>query len=48
MLYVDDLVITNNSEDKIVWLKVQLVNRFKVIDLGQLGRYLGIHFSFTK
>jgi hypothetical protein len=48
MLYVDDLVITSNSEEKIVWLKVQLANRFKMIDLGQLGCYLGIHFSFTK
>lgn len=48
IFYVDDIVITSNSEEKIVSLKVQLANRFKMIDLGQLGCYLGIHFSFTK
>jgi hypothetical protein len=34
MLYVDDLIITRNFEEKIDWLKEQLVRQFKMTDLG--------------
>jgi hypothetical protein len=36
MLYVDDLVITRNSEKKITWLKGELGGQFKMTNLGQL------------
>jgi hypothetical protein len=48
MPYVDDLIIMGNLKEKIVWLQVQLANKFKMTNLGQLRHYLGIHFSFTK
>ncbi len=48
MLYIDDLIIIGNLKEKIVWLPVQLVNKFKMTNLGQLRHYLSIHFSFTK
>jgi hypothetical protein len=47
-LYVDDLVITGNSEKKITWLKGELGGEFKMTNLGQLGRYLGIIFICTR
>ncbi len=48
MLYVDDLVIIGNLEKKITSLKVKLARQFKLTDLGQLGWYLGINFTFIK
>jgi hypothetical protein len=36
MIYVDDLIIIGNLKEKIVWLEVQLANKFKMTNLGQL------------
>jgi hypothetical protein len=48
MLYVDDLVLIGNNDEKIAWLKRWFEGEFKMMDLAQLGRYLGINFTFTK
>jgi hypothetical protein len=48
MLYVDDLVVTRNINEKIAWLKKRLEGKFKMIGLGQSRHYLGINFTFTK
>jgi hypothetical protein len=48
MLYVDDLVITSNLKGEMTWLKVKLVGQFKMTNLGQLGWYLGINFTFIE
>ena len=44
-LYVDDIVIiANESMD---WIKKQLASEFKIRDLGQLKKYLGIVFDWS-
>lgn len=42
ILYVDDLIITENSEKLISQVKVELKNGFKMTDLRILHYYLGI------
>jgi hypothetical protein len=39
MLYIDDLIIIGNFEEKIDWLKEQLARGFNMMDLGSLGCY---------
>jgi hypothetical protein len=41
-VYVDDLVITGSSPKSIVKFKLQMVDMFKMSDLGLLTYYLGI------
>jgi hypothetical protein len=47
VLYVDDMLITWNHFKKIKWLKQHLESQFEMLDLKQLGRYLGVFFSFS-
>ena len=42
IVYVDDLVITGNSESEIECFKTFLKNKFKIKDLGELKYFLGI------
>ncbi|XP_052726845.1 uncharacterized protein LOC128194777 [Vigna angularis] len=46
-LYVDDLLITRSSEEKIIDLKVQMLQEFEISDLGRLSYFLGIEFTKT-
>ena len=48
LLYVDDMVITGNSEDAIHNLKRFLSSRFKIKDLGPLKYFLGIEVACSK
>ncbi|KAH9313288.1 hypothetical protein KI387_028323 [Taxus chinensis] len=45
VLYVDDLLITENSSSIIDSVKTALANRFSMIDLGLLHYFLGIQIS---
>ncbi|XP_014492682.1 uncharacterized protein LOC106755098 [Vigna radiata var. radiata] len=46
-LYVDDLLITGSSVQKIVDFKLQMLQEFEISDLGQLSYFLGIEFTKT-
>lgn len=48
LVYVDDLVITGNSESEIESFKVFLKNKFKIKDLGELKYFLGIEVLKSK
>lgn len=48
LVYVDDLVITCNSESEIESFKVFLKNKFKIKDLGELKYFLGIEVLKSK
>nr|GEW70368.1 ribonuclease H-like domain-containing protein [Tanacetum cinerariifolium] len=48
LVYVDDLVITGNSESKIEKFKTFLNQKFKIKDLGELKYFLGIEVLKTK
>jgi hypothetical protein len=48
MIYVDDLIIIGNLKEKIILLQVQLANKFKMTNLGQLKHYLGIILILPK
>lgn len=45
MLFVDDLLITGNSDDKINETKSQLRQRYEMKDLGPVTRYLGVQID---
>jgi hypothetical protein len=45
-LYVDDLVILSDNEEKIVRLKSKLADRFKMKDLGRAKYLLGIRIEY--
>jgi hypothetical protein len=42
IIYVDDLIITRDSDADIFDLKKLLKQKFKMKDLGELGYFLGI------
>jgi len=44
-LYVDDLIICGESEDKLRWVKKELTDRFKLKDLGELQNFLGVQIT---
>ncbi|GJY82599.1 ribonuclease H-like domain-containing protein [Tanacetum coccineum] len=48
LVYVDDLVITGNSESEIEKFKTFLNQKFKIKDLGELKYFLGIEVLKTK
>ncbi|GJV50766.1 ribonuclease H-like domain-containing protein [Tanacetum coccineum] len=48
LVYVDDLVITGNSETEIEKFKTFLNKKFKIKDLGELKYFLGIEDLKTK
>nr|GEY77808.1 ribonuclease H-like domain-containing protein [Tanacetum cinerariifolium] len=48
LVYVDDLVITGNSESEIKNFKTFLNQKFKIKDLGELKYFLGIEVLKTK
>jgi Reverse transcriptase (RNA-dependent DNA polymerase) len=45
VVYVDDMIITNNDENDIARLKVRLGNEFEVKDLEHLRYFLGIEVA---
>jgi Reverse transcriptase (RNA-dependent DNA polymerase) len=45
VVYVDDMIITNNDEKKIAQLKVRLGKEFELKDLGQLKYFFGIEVT---
>lgn len=46
LLYVDDLLLTENLDEKIQLLKEQLLATFEMMDLGKVFFYLGIEFVY--
>ncbi|XP_047171768.1 uncharacterized mitochondrial protein AtMg00810-like [Vigna umbellata] len=46
-LYVDDMLITGSSVERIVNFKFQMLQEFEMSDLGQLNYFLGIEFTKT-
>ena len=47
ILYVDDLFIFGSSKERVVEIKKQLGQKYKMKDLGLVNRYLGIDFVRT-
>lgn len=45
MLFVDDLLIIGNSDEKIRETKHQLSQQYKMKDLGPVTRYLGVQID---
>jgi hypothetical protein len=41
--YVDDMLIVSKSLEQIQWVKDQLYSKFKMTDLGEAQRYVGMH-----
>ena len=44
-IYVDDLIITGSSEEKINKFKAEMMGAFEMIDLGLLNSYLGMEIK---
>jgi hypothetical protein len=44
-VYVDDLIVTGTAAKAIVVFKKEMMNLFKMSDLGLLSYYLGIEVS---
>lgn len=45
VVYVDDMIVTGDDQETIKWIKSQIENEFKMIDMGQLHYYFGIEVS---
>ena len=48
IVYVDDIVITDNDQDGIQKLKQHLFNHFQIKNLGKLKYFLGIEIAQSK
>jgi len=48
VVYVDDIVITRNDQEKIAQLKEHLFSHFQTKDLGKLKYFLGIEVAQSK
>ena len=48
MLYVDDILLTENDDVEIKYLKEFLLQHFRIKDLGTLKYFLGIDISWSK
>jgi Reverse transcriptase (RNA-dependent DNA polymerase) len=48
LVYVDDLIITGDSEDEILRTKENLSVRFQMKELGQLKHFLGLEVDHTE
>lgn len=48
LLYVDDLIMTDNDEQEMNRLKDELANHFKMKNLGTLKHFLGLEVSRCK
>lgn len=48
LVYVDDLLITENNLQNIIQLKKDLTKHFNIKDLDKLKYFLGINFSNTQ
>ena len=48
LVYVDDVILAENSLDEIAATKTFLSNRFKLKDLGQLKNFMGIEVARSK
>ena len=46
VVFVDDILLCCKDESKIHWIKSQLKNKFKLHDLGQIKKFLGIEFQY--
>ena len=42
LLYVDDIVVTSAAISAVIWFKQSLAAAFKVKDLGEMQKILGI------
>ena len=48
LVYVDDLIITGDDEDKIHRIRENLVVRFQMKELGELKHFLGLEVDQVK
>lgn len=48
IVYVDDIVLTGNHEQKMAHLKLLLSKKFEIKDLGNLRFFLGMEVARTK
>ncbi len=46
LLYVNDLLLTENLDEKVQLLKEQLLATFEMMDLGKVLFYIGIEFVY--
>ncbi|CAN6469819.1 unnamed protein product [Victoria cruziana] len=46
LIYVDDIIITENDTAHIDWVKAMLMTKFKMKDLGPLRYFLGIEVDY--
>jgi hypothetical protein len=47
LIYVNNIFITGNCQNRIQTVKNQLLSQFKMTDLGEIKKYLGVQFSCT-
>jgi hypothetical protein len=47
LLYVEDMIITGDDPEYIVFVKARLSDQFLIYDLGSLRYFLGIEISST-
>jgi ribosomal protein S8 len=48
LLYVDDLLLTSDSEVEVQRIKWELMTQFKMSNLGEVQTYLGVVIVRTK
>ena len=48
ILYVDDFLLTGDDTRRIDWLRRQFFRRFKMTDLGEVQKFLGLQFLWTE
>ena len=48
IIYVDDMIITGNDDEKIIELQKHLAKEFKMKNLGGLKYFLGIEVARSK
>ena len=48
VIWVDDLILSSNSNDVMNFVKAKLKNSFKVKELGPISKFLGIEFERSK
>ena len=46
--YVDDMLLASKSADLVKWVKDQLVDNFKITDMGEVQKYVGLEVHRDK
>ena len=48
IVYVDDIILTENVSNEITWLKQLLASKFEIKDLGHLRYFLGMEVARSR